>query len=42
MAVATTSATAGSSGFAFSMVDINDLNTGLGSRLCITDLVNTF
>ncbi len=24
------------------MVPINDLNTGLGRRFCMTDLVNTF
>ena len=42
MAAATTSATAGSSGLECSIVAISDLNTGFGSRFCITVLVKTF
>ena len=42
MVAATTSATAGSSGLACSMVAINDLKAGFGSRLCMTALVKTF
>ena len=42
MAEATASATAGSSGAAFSMVAMTDLKTDFGSRFCITVLLKTF